>query len=109
MRKEEPYLTYDPVNGEYEYFETIEEAREYLQEGFLDDDEGYHPDAEDFKIYKLYEKVVITELDNKENYKYPSEEAAIEANDEEALDKEDYWNHPDHWDAISKHEFKKVE
>ena len=28
------YLTYDPINGEFELFERIEEAREWLKEIF---------------------------------------------------------------------------
>lgn len=102
------YLAFDPINHEYEDFETIKEAQEYLEESFLDDDEGYHPDAEDFLIYELIEKVKVTELDAKENYKYGSEEEAEEANDQKALDDEDFWPHSSQFDFVSKHEFVKV-
>lgn len=51
------FLAFDDVNGEHETFDTIEEAREYLKEGFFDINDGYHPDGEGCGIYELTEKV----------------------------------------------------
>lgn len=51
------YLAYDAINSDYEEFETIEAAREYLKEAFLDEAEGYHPDMEGCKIFVLCETV----------------------------------------------------
>lgn len=36
------YLAFDGINFEYEDFETIEEAQKWLEECFLDSDEGYY-------------------------------------------------------------------
>ena len=47
------FLAVDEINGEKEYFDTIEEAHEYLQEAFLQDNQ-YHPDYDCCKIYELY-------------------------------------------------------
>jgi len=100
------YLAHDQINGDWEDFDTIEEAREFLTESFLDDDEGYHPDADSCCIYQLYETVKIIELDSKSNYKYSSEDEVPE-DDHEAIDNEDFWPHPSQFDFISKHEFIK--
>ena len=100
------YLANDPVNGIYELFETIEEARNYLTDCFLYEDEGYHPDTESFEIYELIERVKITVVDEKSNYKYASEENVPE-DDQEAIDNEDYWKHS-YCDEICTHEFVKV-
>jgi hypothetical protein len=50
------YLAYDGINGDYEEFDTIEEAREYLEECFLVYGE-YHAELDSCKIYKLCERV----------------------------------------------------
>ena len=44
------YLAFDGINCEYKPFETIEEARKWLEECFYNDGEGYHPDLESCKI-----------------------------------------------------------
>lgn len=54
------YLAYDSINGDYEHFETIEEARDWLSESFLCDGEGYHPDLKGCRIYKVAEKADYT-------------------------------------------------
>lgn len=59
------YLAIDFANGEQEYFNNIEDARKFLEEGFLDDVEGYHPDMSEFAIYKLVETVELEELGSK--------------------------------------------
>lgn len=101
------YLTYDPINGEFELFERIEEAREWLKEIFLDSDEGYHPDTEDFCIYKLVEKVKLIISDEKSNYKYPSEDS-IPEEDKKAFENEDFWPYDIDFDYVCKHEFIKI-
>lgn len=92
------YLAYDSINSDYEEFETIEQAREYLVEAFLDPDEGYHPDLIDCKIYELKETVEYDVIDKKENYKYMDEDDIPEGSDEEA------WGHGD-VDEVWKHKF----
>jgi len=52
------YLAID-TNNDRDEFDTIEEAREWLEESFLSN-EGYHPDLEDCRIYELIEVVKKT-------------------------------------------------
>ena len=65
---EKPYLAYDGINSEYEEFATIEEAEKFLEESFLDQDEGYHPDLESCKIYKLEKQVKLHVIDRADDY-----------------------------------------
>lgn len=83
------YLAHNPINWEFEEFETIEEARLFLEESFLDSDEGYHPDTRDCKIYQLVETVELNLIDKKSNYKY-SDEDDIPEDDETS----DFWPYP---------------
>lgn len=85
----EKYLAYDSINNEYEKFETIEEAREWLTESFLIDGEGYHPDLLGCKIYKIEETVSFDVTDSKDNYA-PGE-----------------WPHSEDFDETWKHKFEK--
>lgn len=68
------YLAYDGINCEYEDFNTIDEARTWLEQAFFDREEGYHPDLKDCAIYKLEETVDYDVVDSKNNYKYMHEE-----------------------------------
>ena len=61
------YLAYDGVNGEHEGFNTVEEARAYLEEIFLDGSE-YHPDILECKIYELKEKVEYDVIADKADF-----------------------------------------
>lgn len=99
------YLTYDPINGEYETHETIEEARKYLESMFIDAVDGsYHPDTDRCKIYKLEEVVEIEVTDRKSNYKYEYDEEIPEGDEESEA-----WPYPNEFDEIWKHHFTKVE
>lgn len=94
------YLAYDAINSEYEEFDTIEEAREWLEEGFLDSSEGYHPDVDDCKIYKLFETVTHEIVDSKSNYEYENEEDIPEENESAEA-----WPYDNSFDEIWKHKF----
>jgi len=97
------YLAYDACNNEYQEFETIEEAREWLEEGFLDPDEGYNlDDIKDFKIYILHETVDYDVVDKKSNYKYENEDDAPEGEEDEV------WPHDNKFDEVVKHRFVPV-
>jgi len=98
------YLAHDPINWEFEEFETIEEARLFLEASFLDLDEGYHPDTNQCRVYKLTETVELTLVDKKSNYKYPSEDDVPE--DDETGD---FWPNPSQFDEIYEHKFVKQE
>lgn len=103
MTKNKLYLAFDGINGEYEEFDTIEEAREWLEESFMDSKEGYHPDAALCLIYKLEETVVLSLADKQENYKYITEEDVPEDSDEEC------WPYPTQFDEIWTHKWVKQE
>ena len=62
------YLAHDAINSEYEFFDKIEDAREWLEETFLDADEGYHPDMESCKIYELAEEIETELIASKEDF-----------------------------------------
>ena len=96
------YLAFDAINCEYEEFETIKDAREWLEECFLDSDKGYHPDLKDCKIYELKETVIYNVIDKKENYKYENEEDIPEGLNEES------WPYDNSKDEIWEHKFDTV-
>lgn len=97
------YLAFDGINCEYEEFETIEEAQKWLEECFLDSDEGYHPDMDCCKIFELKQTVSYDVVDKKENYKYVYEEDIPE--DDE---KSEAWPYSTSFDEIWKHKFVTV-
>jgi len=97
------YIAFDAINAEHEHFDTIEEAREWLEETFLDNQEGYHPDLGSCEIYELKEKVAYDVTDSKVNYKYENEED-IPENDKES----EAWPYSDDFDEVWQHKFVKV-
>jgi len=101
--KMKKYLAIDGINGDQEKFETIEEARRWLEEYFLDLDEGYHPDFASCKIYQLAEVVECDVIDKKENYKYMYEEEIPEDDNESEA-----WPYSSDFDEIWKHKFVPV-
>lgn len=110
MKQSKPFLAFDAINCEYEEHYTIEEARKWLVDRFLSDceDEGYHPDLVDCKIYKLVETVGYDVVDSKENYKYESYDDVPEfenVDDADANDSDDVWPYDSAFDEIWKHKF----
>ena len=99
----EKYVAFDGINGYYEAFETIEEAQSWLEEGFFDAEEGYHPDMKSCKIYELKQTVDYDVVDSKENYKYECEDDIPE--DDE---KSEAWPYDNRFDEIWKHKFVDV-
>ena len=97
------YLAFDGINGEREEFDTIEEAREWLEDCFLSPDEGYHPDFASCKIYQLAETVECEVVDKKENYKYIYEDDIPEGDNESQA-----WPYSTDFDEIWKHKFVPV-
>jgi len=94
------YLAFDGINGDREEFDTIEEAREWLEDCFLDEEEGYHPDFQSCKIYQLAETVECEVVDKKENYKYMDEDDIPEDDNESIA-----WPYSTDFDEIWKHKF----
>jgi len=97
------YLAFDGINGGHEDFDTIEEARKWLEDCFLSPDEGYHPDFASCKIYQLAETVECEVVDKKENYKYIYEDDIPEGDNESQA-----WPYSTDFDEIWKHKFVPV-
>ena len=97
------YLAYDGINGDHEGFETIEEAREWLEECFNDPVEGYHPDFQSCKIYELKEIVEYEVVDSRENYKYQNEEDIPDGDTESEA-----WPYSNEFDEVITHKFVDV-
>lgn len=77
------YLVYDAIDGQYERFETIEEAEKYLNEIAVDSDNGVDQAISDCLIYKLEKKVEVVVVDKKSNYQYIYQEEVPEGSDED--------------------------
>ena len=87
--KKEEFLAWDGINNEHEEFDTIEDAIEYLEECFFDGYEGYHPDSESCKIYKLHKTIDFDVIATKKEGEKWSEEQ----------------NYPNEFDEICKHKW----
>lgn len=98
------YLAFDGINFEYEEFETLKEAQKWLEECFVSSEEGYHPDLDSCKIYKLKQVVRHDVVDKKDNYKYECEDDIPE--DDE---KSEAWPYDSAFDEIWQHKFVDVE
>jgi len=83
------YLAFDADNYDFEEFETIEEARKYCEDGFLNE-EGYSPDTEKYKIWQIAEIVELKTIAEKKDF-----------TDEQWEEK----GYSDEFDTICKHEF----
>lgn len=64
------FLAYNAIDGEYESFDTIDDARGYLEECFLNDG-VYHPEMDSCCIFELKESVTHTVVrDNKWRHEF---------------------------------------
>jgi hypothetical protein len=71
QNRKEKYLVVDPMDGDYETYETIEEARKAIQDTIDDykmDTEGIPLDAEGFAIYELRERLYLDTIATRDNY-----------------------------------------
>lgn len=97
------YLAYDAINSDYEEFDTLEEAHDWIKEAILDPSEGYHPDLKECKIYIQIETVDYDVTDKKSNYKYENEDDIPEGDEESEA-----WPHDNAFDEIWQYKFVKV-
>lgn len=97
------YLAYNGIDHEYEEFETIDDAHEWLAECFLDSDQGYHPNMTSCKIFLLHQTVSYDIVDSKKNYKYEYED---EIPDHDEIS--EAWPYDNLFDEIWKHKFVTV-
>ncbi|MCF8218760.1 MAG: hypothetical protein K9J21_07235 [Bacteroidales bacterium] len=71
LNKKEKYLVIDPFEGDHETYETIEEAREAIEEVIHDhkgNEDGIPLDAEGFAIYELKERLYLDTIAERSNY-----------------------------------------
>ena len=107
MAKElKKYLAYDAINGWYEDCSTIEEAQKFLEDSFMNVDEGYAAETEQSQIFELKQVVKLKVIDKKENYKYIDIDDAPD--DVEVNEEEEVWPYGNHFDAICEHKFVDV-
>ena len=59
-------FVWDGINGEMEEFTTIEEAKKFIKENFIDESEGIHPDIESVVIVEQILDTVVEEVEGKE-------------------------------------------
>jgi len=89
------YLAYDACDGQTKRFESIEEARKWIDEQSVID-ESVDEKVKFSAIYILHEKVEIEVTDKKSNYKYQSEDDIPEDDNESeawpySSDHEEMW------------------
>ncbi len=99
--KKDKYIAYDPDNNDYEPFETLEEAQEWLAR---DDGEGFGEalcGGCGF-IAKITHRAKYEVTDEKENYHEHTENCPEDCDEEE-------WPNPIEFDTVGKIVFEEVE
>ena len=95
------YVAYDAANGEYEEFETLREAEEWLTDG---DAEGISEEACNGQNYiaEIQYRSTVTITDRKEDYHVHTDECMEDCNEEE-------WPYCDDFDLIGTHSYEKID
>lgn len=95
------YVAYDAANGEYEEFETLKEAEDWLKEG---DGEGIFDEACRGQNYiaEIQYRSVVTKTDEKENYHVHTDKCPEDCDEEE-------WPYSDDFDWIGHHSYEKID
>lgn len=95
------YVAYDAANGEYEEFETLKEAEDWLTE---DDGEGISDEACCGQNYiaEIQYRSVVTKIDEKANYHVHTDECPDDCDEEE-------WPYSDDFDWIGHHSYEKID
>ena len=94
------YIAYDYDNSDYESFETIEEAQDWIKEG---NSEEISSDINEWFIAEIIQRPVFKETDRKENYKYLDEDDIPEDDTESEA-----WPFSNEFDFVGKIEFEKA-
>ena len=99
---EKNYVAYFSEQGEFEFFETHEEAEQWLRDWYY---ECYPDDTISGRdcIAKVTHRSSFTETDRKENYKYVYEDDIPEDDDESEA-----WPHSSEFDVIGTLTFEKI-
>lgn len=95
------YVAYDAANGEYEEFDTIKNATDWLTEN---DGEGISEEAcngQNF-IAEIQYRSCVTQTDCKENYHQHTDQCPEDCDEE-------VWPHSDDFDWVGVHRYEKVD
>lgn len=95
------YVAYDAANGDYQEFETLKEAEDWLVE---DDGEGISNEACYGQNYiaEIQYRSDVTIVDERSNYHVHTDECLEDCDEEE-------WPYNDDWDFICKHSYEKID
>lgn len=94
------YVAYDAANGEYQEFETLNEAENWLKE---DDGEGISNEACCGQNYIAEIQYIseVTRIDEKKNYHVHTDDCPEDCDEEE-------WPYNDDWDWIGDHHYVRI-
>jgi hypothetical protein len=62
----EKVFVWDGVNSDLEEFDTLKEAKDWIKETFIDEEDGIHPEIESVFIMKRTHEIVVNALDEEE-------------------------------------------
>lgn len=95
------FVAYDAANGDYEEFETLKEAEDWLTEG---DGEGISDEACCGQNYiaEIQYRSVVSKIDEKSNYHVHTDECPDDCDEEE-------WPYDDDFDWIGHHSYEKID
>ena len=95
------YVAYDAQNRDYEEFETLKDAENWLKEG---DGEGISEEAELGQNYiaEIQYRSVITKLEEKSDYHVHTDSCPENCDEEE-------WPYNDDFDWIADHSYEKID
>lgn len=97
------YVAYDAANSDYEWFETVEEAKKWLTH---DDGDGISEEAcngQNF-ISEIQYRSVVTKIEDRDDYcKCENME------DEECVCNKQAWEHSEDFSWIGVHDYEKIE
>lgn len=96
------YVAYFSEQGEFEFFETHEEAESWLRDWYNEGFPEETMEGRDF-IAKVTHRSKFTETDRKENYKYVYEDDIPEDDDES-----EYWPHDSEIDVVGNLTFEPI-
>ena len=95
------YVAYNAAIWEYEVFETLKEAEDWLKE---DDEEGISDEACCGKNYiaEIQYRSVVTTTDEKSNYHVHTDDCPEDCDEEE-------WPYDSDWDCVAYHSYEKID
>lgn len=95
------YVAYDATNGEWEEFETLKAAEDWLTEN---DGDGISEEACNGQNYiaEIQFRSAVTVIDGKDNYHVHTDDCPEDCDEEE-------WPHNNDFDWVGKHSYTKID